>query len=333
MEPWQQCHMRYNKTVDKPLYTNGRFLIASGVALVIITIGWFSFDLGIVAPPRFQGEKTLAVLKGASAQEIARLLNQEGIIRRPSDFLLYVKLTGADKTIKPGNYVFREPLSVPRIVAVITSDAAEHKIRIREGWTNAEIATYLEGEGLVSKKDFLKSAESFEGYLFPDTYQAFENVSSQELVLLMRGAFDKKVAPLREAMAQKNISLKDMVIMASLVEKESAGDEDRAVIAGILWKRLKNNRPLQVDATLSYLTGKESKELTTDDLQIDSPYNTYRNPGLPAGPIGNPGLEAMKAAVFPKDSPYWFYLHDKEGHPHYAVTFEEHIANKDKYLR
>ena len=216
---------------------------------------------------------------------------------------------------------------------MITSDVAEHKIRIREGWTNYEIALYLEREWLAKKDEFLKAAERLEGYLFPDTYQVFENVSSQELLALMRETFDKKVAPLQEAMAQKNISLKDMVIMASLVEKESAGDEDRAIIAGILWKRLANDRPLQVDATLSYLTGKESKELTTYDLQIDSPYNTYRNQGLPAGPSGNPGFEAMKAAVFPQESPYWFYLHDKEGTPHYAVIFEEHIANKEKYLR
>jgi len=121
--------------------------------------------------------------------------------------------------------------------------------------------------------------------------------------------------------------------MASLIEKESSGDEDRSIISGILWKRFNNNRPLQVDATLSYLLGKKSQDLTVDDLNIDSPYNTYRYPGLPVGPIGNPGLEAIQAAIYPKDSPYWFYLHDKTGKAYYAKTFEEHIANKNKYLR
>ena len=248
-------------------------------------------------------------------------------------FLFYLKFTRADTKIKPGSYYFSQPMSIPSIVSLITSDLAERKIRIREGWTNFEIASYLQEEGIVSKRDFLNVTTNTEGYLFPDTYLIFQNTSARDFVKKMQDEFNNKIAQFKVEIEKKKIPLKDIIIMASIIEKESAGYEDRTIISGILWKRLKNNRPLQVDATLSYLLGKESKDLTTDDLRIDSPYNTYRYLGLPVGPIGNPGLEAIKAALYPQDSPYWFYLHDAKGKAYYAKTFEEHIANKNKYLR
>jgi len=120
--------------------------------------------------------------------------------------------------------------------------------------------------------------------------------------------------------------------MASIIEKESLNGDERQIVSGILWKRISLGMPLQVDATFLYINGKASAELTKDDLNIDSPYNTYRNKGLPPGPINNPGLDAIVAALYPKDSPYLYYLHDKKGKVHYAKTFNEHVANKRKYL-
>lgn len=316
----------------KMFYSKKYILIASACILLAIFL-FILFAFGVIFAPRFEGQKYISIQTGASAQDIANMLDKEGIIRNTFPFLVYLKLTRADTQIKPGSYYFTEPISIPRIVAFITSDLAERKIRIHEGWTNFEIANYLQGEGLVSKRDFLNVATNTEGYLFPDTYLIFQNTSAIDLVTKMRAEFDNKIAPLEQEIARKKIPLKNIVIMASLIEKESAGDKDRAIISGILWKRLKNNQPLQVDATLSYLLGKESNDLTTNDLKTDSPYNTYKYPGLPIGPIGNPGLDSIKAAIYPKDSPYWFYLHDKTGKAYYAKTFEEHIANKNKYLR
>lgn len=295
------------------------------------------FEFGYIFTPlpnlEIRSLSPIVIKAGDNANIIANELFQNGLIRSKLFFLMYLQLSGSDTKIKPGSYYFLEATSIPSIVSMITSDLAERKIRIREGWTNFEIASYLQDEEIVSKHNFLNVATNTEGYLFPDTYKIFQNTSAEDLVAKMREEFDSKIEPLLPEIARKKILLKDIVIMASLIEKESAGDEDRAIISGILWKRLKNNHPLQVDATLSYLLGKESKDLTTDDLLVNSPYNTYRYIGLPIGPIGNPGLEAIKAALYPQDSPYWFYLHDATGMAYYAKTFEEHIVNKNKYLK
>ena len=307
--------------------------IALGFFLIAISVLLYAVNLGIIFSPYFVETKMVTIRYGESAGEVAHALFRDGLIRQRFEFLLYLKLTGKDKKIKPGSYSFREPISVPSIVKYITSDVAERTIRIQEGWTNFEIARYLEREGVISKDDFIKAASGTEGYLFPDTYRIFQSTSAETLANLFKKTFHQKIESLHVAIEPQNYSLHDIVIMASLIEKESSGDEDRSIISGILWKRFNNNRPLQVDATLSYLLGKKSQDLTVDDLNIDSPYNTYRYPGLPVGPIGNPGLEAIQAAIYPKDSPYWFYLHDKTGKAYYAKTFEEHIANKNKYLR
>ena len=320
--------------MDEPkLYDRPRILMGSGVVLIAIIVIWFLVDLGILFPPRFGGEKIITIEQGMDARQIVHLFEQAGIIRQPSDFLFYLKITRNERAIKPGSYIFTKPLSVLHITRRITGTSAEREIRIREGWTNHEIAQYLEREVGISASQFLLVAKEKEGYLFPDTYRIFQNASALDVVDILKKTFDEKIAPLQNDISLKKVSLKDLIIMASLVEKESSGDEDRAIISGILWKRLGANIPLQVDATLSYLTGKESKELTTNDLRIDSPYNTYRYPGLPQGPIGNPGLKSIKAALYPQTTPYLFYLHDREGIPHYAKTFEEHIENKNKYLR
>lgn len=128
-------------------------------------------------------------------------------------------------------------------------------------------------------------------------------------------------------------NLEEIIIMASIIEKEMSSPEDGRIISGILWKRIEAGMGLQADATLTYLTGKPSLKLTEEDLAIDSPYNTYKYRGLPTGPISNPGLNAIKAAIYPEESSYWYYLHDSESQPHYARAFEEHIENKLRYLK
>ncbi len=318
---------------EEPFYKKARFLIVSGLALLTAIVLWYAFDLGIIVPPGFTGTRPVEIQKGASAPEIAELFYRAGIIRRSADFLLFLELTRSDTRIKPGLYSFNGPISVPGIVWTITSDAASRQITILEGWNNAEIAEYLEKEGVMSQAQFISAAAGQEGYLFPDTYKIFAHIAPQELVRTMRDTFDQKTNGLAAEAQKQKKPFGDFVIIASLIEKEAETPEDRAIISGILWKRLAGGLPLQVDATITYLTGKASKDLTEDDLRIDSPYNTYRYAGLPKGPIGNPGLDALHAAFFPKPSPYLFYLHDKNGQPHYAKTFEEHIANIAKYLR
>ncbi|MDP3785354.1 MAG: endolytic transglycosylase MltG [bacterium] len=198
------------------------------------------------------------------------------------------------------------------------------RVTIPEGFTVRQIAERLEAEGLFPAADFMKLASADEGFLFPDTYEFFRTTAPERVILKMKDNFSKKVGA--------EVS-RDVIIMASLLEEEAKTPEDKKIVAGILWKRLESGAALRVDATLTYITGRPSRELTDGDLKINSPYNTYRYPGLPAGPISNPGLETIDSALHPAPSPYWFYLSDKDGKLHYARTFEEHKANRLKYLQ
>lgn len=198
------------------------------------------------------------------------------------------------------------------------------RVTIPEGFTLVQIAKRLEGFGMFPAEDFLKTASGEEGFLFPDTYEFFKESSPEAVVRKMKENFSKKVGA--------KIS-RDVIIMASLLEEEASSERDRKIISGILWKRIEAGLPLQVDATLTYVTGRASRELTEEDLNLSSPYNTYKILGLPLGPISNPGLQAIEAALNPEPSPYWFYLSDKNGDIHYAKNFEEHKLNKEKYLR
>ena len=145
--------------------------------------------------------------------------------------------------------------------------------------------------------------------------------------------FNKKIESWSGAIETSKHSLRDIIIMASILEREAATSEDMALVSGVLWNRISKGMPLQVDATFMYLLGRKSSELTTADLKIKSAYNTYTNKGLPAGPIGNPGITAIRAAIHPTATSNMYYLSDKDGVMHYAKTFNEHIANKAKYLR
>jgi UPF0755 protein len=183
-------------------------------------------------------------------------------------------------------------------------------------------------------KEFLSLASTSEGYLFPDTYYLLPNIEAKEVFTLMRDNFDKKIKELDLEIKKFNKPLVDIIKMASIVEEEGRTDFTRQMIAGILWRRLSIKMPLQVDAAFVYVNGKkDSKLITLDDLKIDSPYNTYVYRGLPPTPISNPGLNSIRATITPVTSKYFFYLSDDDGEMHYAITHDEHVANKEKYLR
>lgn len=210
----------------------------------------------------------------------------------------------------------------------------EVAVTIPEGLNVSQIGEILEKAGLFPKSDFESAARKEEGFLFPDTYRFYKNSNPGQVIARMRENFDKKIIPeILIEIKDQNKTLSDIIVMASLLEEEAKGAEDRKLVAGILWKRLKVGIGLQVDATLTYILGKASSELTEDDLKIDSLYNTYRYRGLPPAPISNPGMEAILAAMRPAASPYFYYLSDKDGKIHYARDFEEHKLNKFKYIR
>ena len=207
------------------------------------------------------------------------------------------------------------------------------RVTIPEGFNVYQVASALENAEIFSREDFLAAAQNDEGFLFPDTYEFFKQSSTEAVIRKMRDNFEKKTAFLSDMVKNKDKTMRDIVIMASILEEEVPSEKDRKLIAGILWKRLEEGMLLQVDAALTYVTGRASHKLTDEDLALDSPYNTYKYNRLPAGPISNPGLGAIEASLNPAPSAYWFYLSDSKGVIHYAKTFDEHKLNKIKYLR
>lgn len=264
-------------------------------------------------------------------------LKDRGIIRSVIVTRLLVGVYGSEKKVPAGEYYIEESEWLPAIAKQLAK--GDHriptiKVTFPEGMTSREMAELL-GKKIpgFDERTFRVLAEGKEGYLFPNTYEFFATVKPSEIIEKLTEEHDEQLKTLAEDLRVSGRTEEEMVIMASILEGEVNIPEDRAIVAGILWKRMAMKMPLQVDATFVYLLGKGSAELTLTDLSVESPYNTYRNKGLPPGPINNPGLEAMRAAITPKESPYLFYLSDDEGTVHYAKTFDEHKANKAKYLR
>lgn len=306
-----------------------------GAGLLVLAI--FSY-LFFSEPRDFQAPNLVRIERGASLNAAAAQLSDERVIRFPRIFQGLVWLTTGDASIKAGEYYFEKPLTLAHVWYRLTQGVYgvdSIKVTIPEGWTVHQMGVEFEKRKLFSRADWEKYATAFEGYLFPDTYFFLPNATPESVVRTMRENFDRKLnADLAREIASQKRSLADVVIMASLVEKEANGGmTDAPVIAGILWKRIKEGIGLQVDAALTYVTGRASLELRQSDLASDSLYNTYKHRGLPPTPISNPGLDAILAAVHPQTSPYLFYLHGSDGKAHYAATFEEHILNKEKYLK
>lgn len=318
-----------------------RLIITGGAGIAMVgTAGFLAlWYLGVIFPPfpPQSGPVIVVIEKGTHARAIADKLVAKNLIRSPNVFLGYAKLVSREGLLRSGNFIFHGPLSILAVLAAMKTSVNEKTIVIPEGWTVADIAAYLEKEKLFSKETFLSVAEPHEGYLFPDTYRVFEDASPQDIIALMRSNFEKKTAEIYQdstpPVQRRAGSFEDIVIMASLLEREAPSLGDRKLVADILWKRIESGMPLQVDASLTYVTGRVSLSLTIDDLALNSPYNTYRNRGLPPGPIANPGLISFEAALNPTPSPYWYYLSDREGLLHYSATFEEHREKKFKYLR
>lgn len=311
-----------------------KVVLFSALAIVFFS-AYISFRL--MAPFGFPENKMVTVKNGASLTEVSALLDKENLIRSQSLFEFCAKVVGGTKPVSAGQYLFKEPISACAIAIRIArgiSGIPAVRVTIPEGMSNKEVATVLEKN--ISKFDtafFMEHARPQEGFLFPDTYLFPENVTAQGVETIMVANFNKKIEPWSGEIETSGHSKRDIVTMASILEKEATTEEDKAVVSGILWNRISKGMPLQVDASFAYLFGKKSSEITVADKQVKSTYNTYLNKGLPSGPISNPGLVAIRSAIHPTASPYMYYLSDKEGVMHYAKTFNEHIANKAKYLK
>lgn len=278
-------------------------------------------------------EKLFSVEKGQNVFQIAENLEREGLIKNKFLFNFYVLAKRAQKGLQVGQYSLNSSMNIPEIAKkIISGDVAQIVVTIPEGFTVKQVE---------EKLNLKLPGENPEGFLFPDTYYFPIDVSGKEVVEKMRENFEKKLntkipesgLTVKETTAQQGKTIFEIVTMASLIEKEVRTPEDKKLVSGILWKRLKNKMPLQVDATITYITGKKTTKISSDELQIDSSYNTYKYLGLPKGPISNPGLDSIISAVYPESSDYWYYLSTPEGKTIFSKTLKEHNLVKSKYLK
>ncbi len=307
-------------------------LTVTCLLVMIVTVSFYS-----LAPRNFINGTQIHIAKNTSLTGITNLLEKNHVISSPILFKVVVTFFYGRRSINAGDYLFKNPQNLFIVAGRLArgdQGLPPIKITIPEGSTVNDIAWIL----LKKMPDFnvpyfIKIAHDFEGHLFPDTYVLYSNTTPTEVFTTMRKTFDTKIESLSADIKLFGRKFEDVIIMASLLEKEATSSADRAVISGILWKRLDLGMPLQVDPPLAYITSNTSGFISLDDTKIDSPYNTYRYKGLPKGPISNPGLDAISAAIHPVKTPYYFYLSDKQGNMHYATTHEGHLLNRDKYLR
>lgn len=326
-----------NQTETNEKRGKRRFFAGGTSVVLMLALPIVAFLVANSPRASFPSGERIHIPDGASLTQIAAILDEYKVIRSAFLFRGIVSFEGAHANIHAGTHMFPEPLStmgVARAMIDRSSIAPPIKLTIPEGSTLKDFDSIAARMlTLVEEGDIEKRAEGEEGLLFPDTYLFDEDVSADEVFLRMRENYESKISPLRERIAQSGYSEAEIVILASLLEREANSELSMRMVSGILHERLRINMPLQVDATFAYLLGKESSELTASDLEMDSPFNTYVHYGLPPSPIGSPGLMALEAALNPIESEYLYYLTDTEGNFHYAETFDEHKRNKAEYLR
>jgi len=315
--------------------------------LALLVLGWSLLGVGPEQAP-----KSIVIEKGENAREIAFKLKEENIISDPYSFLFLAFWENKWSKLQAGEYLLDSSMSSREILDILQQGkTVKETLTIVEGWDAKDIAEYLESKGMFSEEEVLEKIETFnssqfefladkpknlglEGYIFPDTYFFAKSENLENIIIETLKNFDQKLTDdLREEIEKQGKSIFDIITMASMIEKEVITLEDKQIVSGILWKRLKTGIPLQVDATVLYAMEINNGKVFTKDTKIDSPYNTYKYPGLPLGPICNPGLESIKAALYPKQTDYWYYLSKPTGETVFSRTLEEHNIAKAKYLK
>lgn len=288
--------------------------------------------------PSNQQELLFTIKSGESIRDIADKLNKERLIRSSVAFFLLVRFSGLADNIQAGDFRLSPSMDLPTLTNQLLHGSVDVQITIPEGWRVEEIGLKLTQELGFPELEFLESAR--EGYMFPDTYKFPKDITGKEVAQIFIANFQKKIAEIdKSKLTSHDLDLEKLVIIASLVEREAKLSADRPTTASVILNRLKIGMKLDIDATIQYALGYQSKEkswwkkqLTSEDLDIDSPFNTYKNPGLPPNPIANPGLAVLQAVTEAPDTGYLYYVSDSTGKLHFAKTIEEHNANIAKYI-
>lgn len=336
------------KRSKKPLIIFLSLLLA---VVLVLAGGIFWIKSTIASPNSASTEKKLVKIEeGQGTQEIALKLSEAGVLKNDFVFVLYLKYQKMAAKIQAGEYEIPQNLNMIQLAEIITAGkTASTKITIPEGWTIAQIADYLEKNKVITKEEFLTATKKqynydfladkladadLEGYLYPDTYLLSVKSTAEDIVKKMLDGFDKKLTPeIKSKIKISNMSTYEVVTLASIVEREVASAEDRKIVAGIFLNRLNSNMPLESCATIQYILGLNKKQFTYEETRTESPYNTYINPGLPKGPIGNPSIDSIEAVLGPQKTDYNYFLTGNDGKTYFSKTLDEHNEKKTKYLQ
>lgn len=342
MQPLQETLRRFFDELDRAQqrlserwieHTNRRTVI------VIIIAGFFAMYgyLHFIRPPdAFPLDRLVSVPEGQTLAQIGMTLEERGVVRSALAFRITATILGSGHDMRAGDYLFKEPedlFSVARTISIGAYGLEPIRIRVPEGATTRQMSVIFRSQlERFDQANFLVQAQPLEGYLFPDTYFFLPNATEQTVIKTMRQNFNDHIAELGDQINNSGHSLNDIVIMASIIEREADREDDRKKISGVLWNRIAKGMALQVDVTFLYTIGKGTFDLTRTDLKSESAYNTYTHTGLPPGPIGSPSMSSLNATVNPIKSDYLFYLADSDGVTHYSKTYRQHLIKKDAYI-
>ncbi len=296
-------------------------------------------------------EVSVSIPENVNCSKIGEILYKNGLIRGPDLLSIYARLQGMDQKLKPGRYLFKTSQSLPEIVNSLVAGPSDVVVfTMPEGFSLDQLTDLLVRKGLVDRESFraalgesrrfghqfLKKVppdQGLEGYLFPDTYHAGYRTGEIQIISMMLDRFEDEIKSLdyeRKA-GDLNLTLHQAVTIASMIEGEAAVDEERPLIASVIYNRLRLGMPLQIDATVKYALGGQREKIYYKDLEIDSPYNTYRVAGLPPGPINSPGRASLLAAVNPALTEYLYYVARPDGTHAFSSNLEDHNSYKRKY--
>jgi UPF0755 protein len=341
--------------LDKEIKRNKKIIL--GLSLLVcalaVLIGFiFWVKLTVAAPHSGNGsEKYFVITSGQGLDAIATNLKNESLISNRFVFTLYLKYKGQSGKIKAGEYKIPDNISMVKVSEIITGGKiVTSKITIPEGWSLQKIAERVAANTVVTASEFTEAAkmkpaytkfaflnglaagDSLEGFLYPDTYVLSAKPTADEIVERMLENFDKKFSDkYQQKLKTSGMTMKEVVTLSSIVEREVAKADDRRLVASVFLNRLNIGMPLESCATIQYVLGVSKKQFTYAETETPSPYNTYINPGLPPGPIGNPSIDSIDAVLFPEKSDFLFFL-SSNGVTYFSKTLEEHNAKKLKYL-
>jgi UPF0755 protein len=290
----------------------------------------------------------VVIPEGATFQQVAALLKREQLIKSRSAFVLLGKTQDADRKIHPGEYEFHAAMPPADILArLLSGRVLLHQITIPEGLTMAQIADTLDRQAITDGAELLKlakdrefirtldiDAETLEGYLYPDTYRFPRGTKAKDVIRTMVGSLRQVLTPELHARAQEvHLTIHEVLTLASVIEKETRDGQERPLISAVFHNRLRKRIPLQSDPTVIYGLPLFDGNLRKKDLSSSSPYNTYRVRGLPPGPIASPGVESIRAALYPAHTPYLYFVSRNDGTHQFSATLVEHNQAVEKYQR